>query len=216
MIGGIYKIIDRDSSRFYVGSAVCFVRRWNYHIYRLSKRTHPNRIIQAIWNLDASRLSMVVVEVVASSAKDDLLRREQFHLDEAFQSGRNCMNVLKIAGSHQGAKRSNETKQKLSRASIGRIHSEEARAKMRVAKLGKPLSAEHRRKIGLQSAGKPGPIHTAESLSLWRKLSDDDVRMIRTMHAEGLLGTPRIASRFGCSRATVRRILDGTSYKEIL
>lgn len=42
IVSGIYKIENTVAGKFYIGSAVCFNRRWNQHKSELSKGMHCN------------------------------------------------------------------------------------------------------------------------------------------------------------------------------
>jgi group I intron endonuclease len=210
--GGVYAIVDKHSGRFYIGSSVNIAKRWRHHVYRFNRGDHPNPIMQAIWNSDADRLVCVLVDVCASSQDGALLQIEQQYLDRSgVGTNRMCMNVLSVAGSHFGRKRTDETKRRLSMAKTGLRHTDEAKEKMRQAKTGRALSDSHKKAIGEKSRGRPGPRHSAEALAAWRKLSTESVASIRSLHKSGI-GTVALSRRFGCSRATVRRILKGESY----
>lgn len=206
---GIYKITDTKSGRYYIGSTVNIRKRMAYHLYRLTKGTHPNRRLQNIFNKRPDSLIGSVIEFVERD-KNALLLAEQGLLDTHVGNAL-CMNYCKTAGSQLGVKRSNETKDRLSKAFTGRVFSSETKTKMRNAKAGVPLSIEHRKKIGAKSKGRPGPVHTKENIEKWRKLNRDQVSSVFEMKARKF-GTPRIAKAIGASRATVRRILAGESY----
>lgn len=209
---GVYKIIDRETDRFYIGSAASLRKRWNNHTYRMRKGTHPNSILQSIWNKSPERLKFHVLNEMPGATKEVRLSAEQLLLDEA-EVGKNkaCMNFLAIAGSHEGAKRSDETKARLSRALKGKPISKEARIKMRAAKIGRPLSAEHRRKIGEKSRGKPGPVFSDEQLRKFRKYSEFEVASLRQQVADGIPRTVA-ARKIGISNTVAARIISGKSY----
>jgi group I intron endonuclease len=183
---GVYRIVDTKSGRFYIGSSVNIAKRWVYHLYRFGKGTHPNPTMQAIWNADPQRLQVDVIEL-CEPEKDEILRREQFHLDAAgVGANRECLNVLAIAGSHLGRKRSEETRAALSRAMQGRVITPETRQKMRAAKLGKTLTAEHRQNLskarkGMKCAKRPWKPRPQD-----RMFSPEQVREIRAAKASGV------------------------------
>lgn len=208
---GVYRIDDTKTGRFYIGSSINIARRWSQHRQRLEAGTHPNPILQAIWSKDRDRLKISAL-VRCKANKVDLLSVEQEFLNSAgVGSNRMCMNVLPVAGSPLGRKRSSETKAAMSRAQKGRVISPEAREKMRAAKIGRPLTDEHKRKIGAKSKGRPGPIHSDEMLSKMRKYKDEQVSRLRNLVANGspLLTAAKLC---GISRPTARRIVSGDSY----
>lgn len=209
---GVYLICDCESDRFYVGSSINIWARWNGHVYRLKRGDHPNQFLQNIWNADSRRLECRVLELLSCREKSDILAAEQRWLDAAGVGiNRDCMNVLAIAGSHLGAKRSEETRLRLSEANRGRHPSEAVRRKMSLAKLGRHLSDDTKRKIGSKSKGRPGPIQTAEALARSRKYTAEQVGRLRRLVA---LGMPVLhaAREIGISRSTAARIIDGESY----
>lgn len=117
---GVYRIVDVKTGRFYIGSSVDIAKRWGHHLYRLGKGSHPNPILQAIWNADPQRLQVSLIELCGAE-RGEILRREQVHLNAAGVGvSRECMNVLPVAGSHLGRKRSAETRAAMSLAQKGR------------------------------------------------------------------------------------------------
>lgn len=209
---GIYKITDAKTGRFYVGSAVNFRARQNYHCYRLGRGDHPNPAMQAIWNSDRSRLSFHVVEL-CEPVKQALLEREQAWLDKSKVGiDRKCLNVLKIAGSHLGAKRSQQTRDRLSAAHKGRTFTQETLEKMRAAKLGGKLSDEHKRKIGDAAKGRKmqRPLGIV-NLGL-RKLSSEDLVRAKQLRFEGD-SWKSLSREFGMCVGSIRRAVIGETYK---
>lgn len=214
MTPGTYRIVDTTSGRFYFGSAVDLDKRWAQHQYSLKRGKHPNPQLQGIWNADPQRLRFEVVGRMPGIPRGVRLAAEQVLLDLAgVGSNPLCMNVLKIAGSHEGAKRSDVTKRRLAEAARGRKASPEAKAKMRAAKLGRKLSAAHRAKIGARSRGRPGPKHTADQIRRWRKYSTEAVSQLRSLVASSV---PLLtaARRVGIARPTARRIISGEAYAD--
>lgn len=214
-VPGTYRITDAATGRFYIGSSLNIAKRWSRHLFDFKRGRHHNPVMRAIWNIDPSRLSVDVIEVMPGAGRDALLAAEQRLLDAAnVGSNRDCMNMLPTAGSHAGRKRSHETCLKLKEINRGRSPSPESRAKMRAAKLGRKLSEEHRRKIGMASRGKPGPVHTKEALASFRKYSDDQVASLRAAAAVGE-SVITAARRIGISASTAYRIIRGDSYQGV-
>lgn len=213
-VPGVYRITDAHTGRFYIGSSVNIAKRWAQHRGRLCDGSHPNPMLQAIWNVDPVRLSVTVV-VETERTREALLRAEQDALDAAgVGSNRSCMNVLRVAGSHLGAKRSDATRAAMAAAQLGKKHSESAKAKQRAAKLGRPQSAEHRRKCGEARRGKPGTPRAGIPKPSLRRLSDAQVLELRASRDCGtswrLLGLA-----FGISAGAAKRAALGISYARL-
>lgn len=212
---GIYRIVDSKSGRFYIGSSVNVSKRWIQHQYRLTHQTHPNPILQALWNADPLRLRIETLEVCPQD-RDLLLSAEQKALD-AVGVGKNseCMNVLAVAGSHLGRKRTAETIARMSAAQMGKSPSAEARAKMRAAKLGKPQTEAHRRNNGLARTGLK--INRAKGVTrqlTLRALTDAQVMDLRAKRKGGM-SWRLLGLHFNLHQSSAKRIAIGETYKEV-
>jgi len=75
----------------------------------------------------------------------------------------------KIRLANIGRKHTSETKQKLSLIRKGQHHTKESKLKISNTLKGRPLSTENKRKIGLANKGKKKPIGFGEKVSLFRK-----------------------------------------------
>lgn len=211
---GVYRIVDVETGRFYIGSSINIAKRWRYHCYRLDRGDHPNPILQALWTTNHDRLRIEVIEL-CSAEKKDVLRKEQDVLDASGVGvNRMCMNVLPVAGSPLGVKRSEKTRRALSAAITGKRHTVEAKAKMRAAKLGRPLSAEHRRKLGDAARGKKINRPTGIYMHTLRLLSPEQVRELRVMRANGASWT-QLAAVACISLHACRRAVIGKTYRDV-
>lgn len=211
---GVYRIIDEKTGRFYIGSSVNVSKRWLQHRYRLGRGTHQNPILQSIWRVSPDRLR---IETIASCGHDkaEILRAEQIELDAAgVGSNRLCMNVLPVAGSHLGRKRSAETCAALAAANLGKRHTEAAKERMRAAKIGRPLSDEHRRKLGDAARGKKLPPRAWKPRPEYRRFSDEQVRSIRKAK-EGGASFTQIEAIYMLSRGALQRMLKRETYAEV-
>ena len=212
---GIYMIRDAEKNRIYVGSAAGIKQRAKQHEYRLRKGTHSNKRLQAIWGVDAQRLRISVIELLPNSSPEQRLRVEQFYLDSLdVGSNRNCLNVLKVAGSGVGAKRSIEFCKRMSDLNKGRTFTEETREKMRAAKLGKPLSKEHKEKLSEIRKGKKIKRPTGVINKKVRTLSDDEVRRLRSMRGHGY-SWRELSLEFNMHISACRRAALGETYKDV-
>lgn len=211
---GVYRIEDAKSKRFYIGSSVNVLKRWLQHKFRLSRGTHPNPILQNIWSCDPERLSISTIQSIVGASREQLLAAEQKELDIA-GVGTNplCMNVLPIAGSHLGRKRSAETCERLAAAQRGKTASEEAKAKMRAAKIGKKLTLEHRRNLsdarrGVKTNRPKGTLNRKI-----RKFSVEDVLAMRALKNSGK-SYADIMAIYPVSHGGLQKIIARQTYAE--
>jgi len=161
MKSGIYKIFNKVSEKFYIGSAVNLKARWTQHRGKLNLNAHPNKFLQASWNLHGEEaFEFIVLEYCI---KDILLIREQFYLDDTNCCDRNIgYNLYPSAGSALGYKWTDERKEAARKRMSSFRHTEEAKARMReihsnrpeetnrkisAAKMGHSVSEETRMKI---------------------------------------------------------------------
>lgn len=212
---GVYRIVDVETGRFYIGSSVNIAKRWLQHRYRLERGTHPNPIVQALWNANPARLRIETIRLCELD-KQSILVAEQEALDAAgVGANRMCMNVLAVAGSHLGRKRSEATRAALSASQKGKRHTEEARAKMRAAKLGKPLSESHRKKLGDAARGKKLPPRERNPRTELRRFSNEQVIAIRSEKAAGA-SYSAIESKYGISHGGLQKIISRQTYAEVV
>lgn len=123
---GIYAIVNRDSGKIYIGSAVKLSPRWNEHRCDLRNKEHHSRYLQRAFNKCPGSFYLEVVEEIPNSEKQKLLTREQFWMD-FFRSYDPTFgyNISPTAQSCQGIKRSPELKAKISASLKGRKMSPE-------------------------------------------------------------------------------------------
>jgi len=130
MPSGIYKLENKITGDFYVGSAVNLHRRFTKHGHTLRSQTHKNPILQNVYNkYGPENLLFKIIEIVTDV--DRLIEIEQFYIDNLTPK----YNICRVAASSLGVKRSEITKEKI-----------------RKANLGKHLSEEHKRKVSENNA----------------------------------------------------------------
>lgn len=185
---GIYRI-DGPKGRFYVGSAQSVSRRWIEHKRDLRRGTHGNPRLQRAWDkYGEEAFTITVLEWLADDAL--LLSREQYWID-LLNPVKNGYNVLPTAGSRFGTTHSKCTKEKMSKAHIGRKHGPMAEwQKEHYSKLyaGRKLSEETRRRMSEARTGRVFSEETRAKISAalrGKTLSDDAKRKI----AESRRGT---------------------------
>lgn len=111
MSSGIYRILNRNNGKFYVGSAVSLRQRWSVHKTALRAETHHNRHLQRSWNKHGPE--SFVFEVLERCQIDLLIGREQHWLDKLRPFGDIGYNICERADSPLGVIRSEETRKKL-------------------------------------------------------------------------------------------------------
>lgn len=174
---GIYKITNTITGDYYIGSACNISNRWSLHRRTLANNKHHSIHLQRAYNkYGAEYFKFSVLEYCE---KEKLIEREQYYID----SKRPSYNILPIAGSSLGIKRSEEAKRKMSEAWKTRLPvSDETRHKMSDAQKGKHpteeaiykrsealkgrhLSEEHKRKISEIRKGVPLSEETKHKIS---------------------------------------------------
>ncbi len=125
---GIYKITNKLTSDFYIGSAGDFNERWKRHRWDLRKGHHPNRYLQRSYKKYGHE--SFIYEVIETCAEDQLLIREQYYLDTL----KPPFNIAEDAKSPmKGRKHTEEAKAKISEGCKGITHvaTPEALARLR-------------------------------------------------------------------------------------
>jgi group I intron endonuclease len=112
---GIYKITNKVTGDFYIGSASKFYDRWKAHKHNLNKkRKSANAKLLNAWNKYGSEnFVFSVLEVVED--KTQLLAREQHWIDILNPH----YNICKIAGATYGIKHTEERKAEISQRMKG-------------------------------------------------------------------------------------------------
>lgn len=121
---GIYIIKNIINGKFYIGSSNNIKLRWNNHLSSLKRGEHHTIMLQRAWDkYGESAFQFEIAEEVTDESK--LLTIEQNYLDLIKNSIFRVYNTNSIASkppSHKGLKRSQDTKNKMSRAMIGKKH----------------------------------------------------------------------------------------------
>jgi len=103
--GGIYKIINIDNGRIYIGSTSRFKTRAYSHSNNLKANRHLNKFMQSDFNkTGADSFLFEVLEVVVGD-KQERLDREQFYIDQWYDNQKNCYNLAKEAKDTRGGTR---------------------------------------------------------------------------------------------------------------
>lgn len=170
---GIYQIKGFKSDKLYIGSAVNIKNRWRCHIYDLKLAKHGNVYLSAIYKgYGIEGLEFKILEILDNPS--ELIEKEQAWIDSLNTVAPNGYNVNPNAGSRLGTKHTIETRSKLlkarnlrapisqetrdemSRAHIGRIFTPEWREKLSKARLGIVFSEETRAKMSIAQKARKG------------------------------------------------------------
>lgn len=148
MASGIYQIRNLVNDKIYIGSAIKLTKRKNDHLSDLSRGKHCNSYLQRSY--DKYGKDKFKFEILMTCPKEDLIRVEQYHLDNYKPE----YNICKTAGNVLGIKRTDKTKLKMSLAAKGKTISVETRLKLSLLKKGKPS----KKKIPVQQLDLAGNI----------------------------------------------------------
>lgn len=177
---GVYVIRNLTTGKVYVGSSVNMYKRWFYgHIYQLKAGKHGNRYLQAAWlSHGPKQFVFEVIEVCAVG--DDLIAREQFHIDRLKSYLPEVgYNLRRVANSNLGMVTSAATKIKLSIAGKGKPKHAGHGSKVSAGKRGHSVSEETRRLISEKLTGRvlgpysPDRVRKAADALVGKKFSDE-------------------------------------------
>lgn len=232
---GIYEIVCLATGKRYVGSAKSLAARWRGHRTHLRLCKHHNRHLQAAWNKHGP--DAFVFRTLLRCDQENLLLYEQIAIDALCPE----FNTARRAGNTLGVRMSPETRAKIAAKALGRKpppRSEEHRAKLSAIHKGrtKPPEVMAALQAGRRAHVKTTEERTAISAALRRayesgvrvrqksddmkkklsktlsKLSAEDVREIRRLHAVGVMGI-ELSERFRSPRSTISQIVRGLRYR---
>jgi group I intron endonuclease len=91
MTVGIYKIININNSKVYIGSSKNIEKRWKEHTYRLKYNAHHSSKLQRSYNRTENK-SIFKFEIIEETSEEQLKEREQYYIDlyDSFNNGYNC------------------------------------------------------------------------------------------------------------------------------
>lgn len=165
VVGGLY-IIRMPLGHFYGGRSGNIRRRIGIHLKALKRGVHGNTYMQRVYVLHQ------VFEFEILEEHDSLagqIQAEQAWLDANLLLP-GCMNLSPLAqggsgGRNKGWEPSEETRERMRAAALGRKHSPETRAAMSAAKKGAKFTPEHVANMGKAWTGRK---HTQESIEKMR------------------------------------------------
>jgi group I intron endonuclease len=132
---GIYRILNKKSGDFYIGSSIDIGNRLNQHLYLASsgKFKGNSKLYNAVFKYGLENFSLEILEYCSL---DQLLNREQYFMDLLKPK----YNILKQAYSFQGFTHSEYTKKHLSKIKTGLKFTKEQKNKMSKAAIERLLS----------------------------------------------------------------------------
>lgn len=134
---GIYEIINLINNKSYIGSSSDISRRFLSHQSKLKNLIHPNTHLQNAWNKYGE--NAFEFRILEACKKDELLEKEQEWLD--FYRFNNLWDLLYniriIVSSNLGISFSEESRKRISKAQKGKIISDSTREKMSKAAIGR-------------------------------------------------------------------------------
>lgn len=119
MKSGIYKIVNLINNKFYIGSSIDMIKRWNVHLTLLRHNKHKNQHLQNAFNkYGEMNIRFEIVSIIENN--EDMLKEEQRLIDEYFGNP-TCYNlrngVTELVGNKNpfyGKHHTNDAKQKMS------------------------------------------------------------------------------------------------------
>lgn len=191
---GIYRIINIDKNKVYVGSSINLKSRKYKHFKDLERNIHCNKKLQNSYNkYGKDNFIFEIIEEVSYSEdkeflKKTLLEREQYWIDE-LDTVNVGYNINPLAMSRLGSKISQEHVDILRRVNrgnkynLGRKASEETRVKMRESHTNP--SEELRRRISNSLKGHTVSEETIRKLierNRGKKFSEEHIAKLRESH----------------------------------
>lgn len=186
-ISGIYKIINKVNSKYYVGSSynICgnSFARWEGHVRKLNRNCHPNILLQNSWNkYGKDNFKLIIIEKVSVN---ELLIIEQIYLDIAKAERDKCYNIVYDALSPmKGRKHSKETKEKMSLNTLGNKNtfygkhmnneqkkkiSDSLKKTLKIPEIKEKMILNRSKRIGIL-APNYGKRHTNKTKNRWSEL----------------------------------------------
>ena len=128
---GVYRIVNKLNNKIYIGSSVCIKKRFIEHLSALRRNAHHSVHLQNAWNSYGEENFEFEILEVLEDYDNILVEREQYWIDyyRSYDTSFGY-NISHYAGRRSGYKTSDETKEKLRQAAIGRIVSAETKERL--------------------------------------------------------------------------------------
>lgn len=138
---GIYKIHNKVTSDFYIGSATSFYNRKAVHLSLLRRNIHDNSHLQRAWNKYGEENFEFIL--ISKCPQEYLLKLEQWFVDSLKPS----YNIRTTVNSNYGLTFSEEHKKNLSKALKGKKRTQEQKEHQSKIKIGKRHKNETKLKV---------------------------------------------------------------------
>ena len=146
MSSGIYRIINNNTNKVYIGSSVNIDGRWRSHRKELRNGSHHSVYLQRSWNKHGENNFIFKIIETVEPTKVTLLEREQYWMDYyKCYNKKYGYNINPTAGSPLGYKWTEGRKQKR----MGHIVSEETRKKISISNSGKHKTLKQRKALSI-------------------------------------------------------------------
>lgn len=129
---GIYEIRNLVNDKFYIGSAINLNKRKHNHLSDLRLNKHRNKHLQSSYNKHGE--DKFEFTVLCECIYNELIKLEQKFIDDLNPE----YNICKVAGSQLGMRRTNESRQRMREAQLGKKQPKEVIEK-RMRKIRKPV-----------------------------------------------------------------------------
>jgi len=186
---GIYKIINKNNGKYYVGSSNEIKRRWRRHRSELNRNCHDNPKLQNAWNFHGEKSFVFeIIETLEGLTSEELKVAEDKYLkicEAEKESNYNCLytafinepmpedrkermklSLKKVVRTEEWRRKIGEANRRRGRLSEASI--EKMRAKLRGRKQG-PRSEEWKKNLSISITGKPKTWSSDEKRNEWRK-----------------------------------------------
>ena len=221
---GVYIISYNNKN--YVGSSSNLKKRLREHFSCLKRNTHPNKRLQNAYNKYGE--IYFSYKIVATCPSEYLIKLEQWFIDNT----KNTVNLNPFDYSSKGRKVLKKTRKKISKALTGKIVSEETKQLLSLAKLGRPHYILEETKIKMSESGKKkvfseqhkenlriAALNRSKNLSEKvkgennpsAKLNLEIIREIRSSE----LSVKELADKFNVAKMTIYKIKNNKIWKEI-
>lgn len=207
MTCGVYEIVNRVNGKRYVGSSKNIESRWGEHRRAAEKGNHHAIAFRRAWKKYGE--DAFLFRIIEECDEEYLIDVEQKHLDSGFD-----YNSSPTASNCLGVKHSDETKEKVRRATIKRnIENPDMLDRFRYSNLGKPKSEEWRAATSERQIGRvQGPEWCLNMSKARAVLTDDQVSSIVELKRSGY-SNMSIVKITGIGLRAVQKICSGTGYK---
>jgi DNA ligase-1 len=201
---GIYEIKNIINNKTYIGSSTNIEQRWRKHISELNNNIHSNKHLQSSWNkYGKENFKFNIIEITTKN-KNEIILREQFWMDRTqcynkeygYNKRKEAQTNLGIVISTEGRKNISNGHKGNKNYFYGKQRSQEVKEKISKAKLGSYQSEGTKLKRSVSQSGEKGNKS---------KLTENQVIEIRKLYKQNI-GVVEIAKIFNVSPTTISRI----------